>query len=60
MQGNYGFDPLNLGADSDALEKFRQAEVYHCRSVFFCMSFLLFVSATTVFLLCTTAATAAL
>ncbi|NBK26127.1 MAG: hypothetical protein EOM68_29445 [Spirochaetia bacterium] len=32
-QGNFGFDPLELGKDAESLTLFRQAEVYHCRSV---------------------------
>merc|ERR1712217_921982 len=31
MTGDYGFDPLNLGSDSEMLEWFREAELQHSR-----------------------------
>jgi hypothetical protein len=29
--GNFGFDPLGLGKDADALQRFRESELIHCR-----------------------------
>merc|ERR1711985_17396 len=31
MPGDYGFDPLRLGSDSNSLKWFREAELQHCR-----------------------------
>jgi len=31
LPGDYGFDPLGLGADPDMLKWFQQAELMHCR-----------------------------
>ena len=31
MPGDYGFDPLNLGEDKDALAWYQQAEIIHAR-----------------------------
>ncbi|GFH21535.1 chlorophyll a-b binding protein, chloroplastic, partial [Haematococcus lacustris] len=31
IPGNYGFDPVGLGRDSETLMRFREAELIHCR-----------------------------
>ena len=31
MVGDFGFDPLNLGADPKALSYYREAELFHAR-----------------------------
>lgn len=33
LPGDYGFDPLGLGSDPDALKYFVQAELVHARCV---------------------------